>query len=167
MERRSLTRWPCTIARAADQLADPWTVLILRDVFLGRRRFADFAESLPIAPNMLTRRLQRLTALGLLEARAYSRRPPRSEYALTPKGNETLPVLLALATWGARWASPQGAPLVLVDAASRKPVRAVMVDERSGKKLVPGSVGVLPGPGASSALRKGLKRPAVFTGRPS
>jgi DNA-binding HxlR family transcriptional regulator len=138
-------------------------VLILRDVFLGCRRFGDFAESIPIAPNMLTRRLQKLVTLGLLESREYQKKPRRLEYLLTPKGRETLPVLLALATWGARWASPHGAPLVLVDAESRKQLQPVIVDARTGRRIIEGNVGVLPGPGASAAARRGFTRPAVFS----
>jgi DNA-binding HxlR family transcriptional regulator len=162
MRRLSLSRRPCTIARSADQLGDAWSLLVLRDVFLGVRRFADLQERLGIATNSLASRLSALKRHGLLEARPYSRKPPRWEYELTEKGRDALPVLLAMAAWGARWLSPAGAPLVLVDPKSRREVEPVVVDRRSGKPLRAGSVAVLPGPGAPKSLKKQLVTPLVF-----
>lgn len=162
MRRLSLSRRPCTIARSADQLGDAWSLMILRDVFLGARRFAELEDRLGIATNSLASRIATLTRHGLLEARLYSRKPKRWEYGLTEKGRDALPVLLALSAWGARWLSPTGAPLVLVDPRTRRRVEPVLVDRRTGKQLVAGRVGVLPGPGAPRSLKKQLVSPLVF-----
>lgn len=163
MERTSLSRRPCPIARAADQLGDAWSLLVLRDVFLGAHRFAQLQEGLGIAPNILTRRLARLTRHGLLKATAYSRRPLRRAYALTPKGEATLPVLLTLAAWGNAWLAPRGAPLVTIDARSGRAVEPLLVDRRTGRPLVGGGVAVKAGPGAPRSLSASLRAPRVFT----
>lgn len=162
MRRRSLAQWPCPIARAADQLGDTWTLVILRDVSLGKRRFVELQQALPIAPNMLTRRLSALVEHGLVEAQRYSASPNRFEYHLTEKGADALPVLLTLAAWGNRWLAPKGAPLTIVDGSTQRVVDPVVVDARTGKRLVAGKVGVKAGPGAPKSIRNELHEPVVF-----
>jgi DNA-binding HxlR family transcriptional regulator len=76
--------------------------MIMRDAHANLRRFDEFRKDLGIAPTMLTSRLASLTEEGLLEKRRYSERPPRDEYLLTPAGDDLLPVLFALAAWGAK-----------------------------------------------------------------
>lgn len=163
MRRRSLAQLPCPIARGADQLGDTWTLVLLREVWLGKHRFAEFQRALPIAPNMLTRRLADLRRHGLLEARKAAR---HSEYHLTPKGEDTLPVLLSLATWANRWLSPRGEVLTIVDGRSQKRLEPVVVDARSGRRLVAGQVGVMAGPGAPKAVRTKLNTPVLFKPAP-
>lgn len=102
MQRTSFAAMECPIARAVDALGEWWSLLILRDAFLGRARFDEFQASLGIAPNMLARRLKQLVAAGLLERRPYAQRPLRHEYRLTPLGQDTFPVLVALGAWGSR-----------------------------------------------------------------
>jgi Predicted transcriptional regulators len=84
MQRKSLTRDECPIARSLDRVGEWWSILIMRDALQGLRRFDEFSRSLGIAPNMLTRRLTALVEAGMLERRAYSERPPRYEYVPTP-----------------------------------------------------------------------------------
>ena len=83
MERKSFGAMTCPIARSLERVGEWWSILILRDAFAGLTRFDEFHESLGIAPNMLTRRLNALVEAGLLERRRYSERPPREEYLLT------------------------------------------------------------------------------------
>ena len=90
----------CPIARSLLCVGDSWSVLIMRDAFMGLTRFDQFRKSLGIAPTMLTSRLAALTEEGLLEKRRYLERPPRDEYVLTPAGQDFLPVLIMLGTWG-------------------------------------------------------------------
>ncbi len=165
MERTSLARRPCSIARALDQLGDGWSLLILRDVFLGAHRFGELQERLGIAPNILTRRLALLTRRGLLERRTYSFKPLRHEYVLTEKGEDVLPVLLVLGAWGSRWLAPDGAAQRMVDTDSRKAVDPIVIDRRTGKRLRAGDVAVVAGPGASKVLRAQLRQPRVFEAR--
>jgi DNA-binding HxlR family transcriptional regulator len=92
----------CPVARTLDIIGDRWTVLILRDLFLNRRRrFQDFQDSLTgIAPNTLSDRLKVLEAEGIVSRAPYDEHPPRFEYLLTEKGRTLGPVMKALREWG-------------------------------------------------------------------
>lgn len=94
---------PCNIANTLDIIGDRWTLLIIRDLLLSRRRFNDLKGSLEgISPNILSDRLQSLEKSGIITSRLYSQHPPRYEYKLTPKGYELKHVLAAIAIWGNR-----------------------------------------------------------------
>jgi DNA-binding HxlR family transcriptional regulator len=95
------------MARGLDVLGDPWTILVLREVFFGNGRFDAMKARLEVADSVLTKRLAGLVESGLLTKRAYddgSR--TRSEYVLTPKGEEALPVLNAVAIWAEKHLPP-------------------------------------------------------------
>jgi len=98
--RRTYEDQDCSIARALETIGERWTLLILRDAFLGTRRFDDFQKSLGIARNVLTVRLKSLVDAGLLERRRYQERPERYEYRLTEKGIDLWPVLFTLMKFG-------------------------------------------------------------------
>jgi DNA-binding HxlR family transcriptional regulator len=102
MRRKSFAEDCCPVARTLDRVGDPWSMLILRDAGFGAMRFDQFQESLGIAPNMLSRRLESLVDAGLLERRVYSERPLRHEYVLTARGVDFLPVLQAFKAFGER-----------------------------------------------------------------
>ena len=102
----------CSIARTLEVLGDRWTLLVIRDAFLGVHRFDDFQRDLGIARNVLSDRLQTLVDHGILERRQYAERPPRWEYRLTEKGLDLYPVIVGLLRWGDKWASDD-APVVL------------------------------------------------------
>lgn len=103
MARRSFAHLQCSVANTVELLGDAWSVLILRDAFLGVRRFDAFVESLGIARNTLTDRLDRLVEIGLLEAVPYQERPLRYEYRLTEMGKDLFDVMMALYSYGERW----------------------------------------------------------------
>jgi len=98
------------------QVGDRWTFLLLREAFFGARRFTDFQRNLGLARNLLTVRLGRLVANGVLERRQYQTRPDRYEYRLTDKGLDMYGVIVAIMRWGDRWLS-DGPPLRLSHAA--------------------------------------------------
>src|ERR1700710_684996 len=105
----------CSVARPLAFLGERWSLLVLRDLFLGRRRFDEFQESLGIATNVLSARLATLAEEGIVDRRRYSEHPERFEYVLTEKGRDLQPVILALVAWGDRYTSgPAGAPLETV-----------------------------------------------------
>ena len=104
----------CSIARTLELVGERWTTLILRDVFLGVRRFEELQGDLGVARNVLAARLERLLAAGVLEKVPYQSRPLRHEYRLTEKGLDLWPVLFELMRWGDRHASSPGGPPVLV-----------------------------------------------------
>ncbi len=91
----------CPIARTLDIIGDRWTMLLLRDLFLGRRRFNQFLRSSPgLPPKLLSERLKRLEEHQLIERSVYSEHPLRAEYCLTDKGRSLVPVLRAIGQWG-------------------------------------------------------------------
>ena len=92
----------CSVAATLEVVGDPWTLLILRDAFLGVRRFEQWQEGLGVARNVLAARLKALVGHGVLEKRAYSSHPPRYEYCLTAKGGDLFDVLMTMAAWGDR-----------------------------------------------------------------
>ena len=93
----------CPIARSLAVLGDRWTMLIIRELFLGTRRFDAFQVQTRISPHLLSVRLRRLEDDGVIERRRYQVRPARYEYRLTAKGKDLLGVVLALRAWGLRW----------------------------------------------------------------
>jgi DNA-binding HxlR family transcriptional regulator len=104
----------CSIARALEVIGQRWSVLIIRDVYLGRHRFDELCTGTAITRSMLTARLAHLVDEGVLERRRYQSRPERFEYHLTEKGRALLPVLTHLMLWGDRYyGEPGGPPLVL------------------------------------------------------
>jgi len=104
----------CSVARTLEVVGERWTLLILRDAFLGVRRFDDFQRSLGVARNVLTTRLQRLVDAGLLERRRYQERPERFEYRLTEMGLDLWPSIVALMRFGDRHlAGDDGPPMSL------------------------------------------------------
>jgi DNA-binding HxlR family transcriptional regulator len=92
-----------TIATVADLVGDKWSMLVVRDVFRGVRRFDDLCADLGMSRAVLTGRLKKLVAAGVLTKVPYHERPVRHEYRLTPMGLELSPMLVALLRWGDRW----------------------------------------------------------------
>jgi len=103
VKRTRFDDWPCPIARATDLIGDWWTPLVLRDLFLGNRRFDALQESLGIPRAVLAQRLDRLVTEGMVRKVAYEERPPRYEYRLTDKGRDLQPIALAIKAWGDRY----------------------------------------------------------------
>ncbi|GGT18976.1 winged helix-turn-helix transcriptional regulator [Nonomuraea spiralis] len=102
----------CSAARALEVIGERWSLLIVRDVlFAGATRFADF-QRLGIATNILAKRLDSLVEAGILERRPGKEQPDRSRYAVTRKGLDLAPVIIALTQWGDQWAAPDGPPIL-------------------------------------------------------
>lgn len=106
MPRKSLSHLECSVANTVEVVNNFWTVLILRDAFLGIRRFDQFVESLGIARNTLTSRLEQLIGAGMLQAEPYQDNPIRYEYRLTEKGKDLFDVLMTLWAYGEKWDPP-------------------------------------------------------------
>jgi DNA-binding HxlR family transcriptional regulator len=138
MRRTSFAGDACPVARAVDVVGDWWSLLIVRDAFLGPRRFGEFERGLGVAKNILTDRLRKLAAAGVLEAVPAADGSAYKEYALTEKGRGLLPVVVALG----QWAACDGAGFELVDRRG-KPAR---LEFRSvdGRRLAPDEVRLVP-----------------------
>lgn len=149
MQRTDYGQMACSIARTVDVMGEPWTPLILRDVFVGIQRFDALQADLGISRKVLSERLAGLVSQGALRREQYQDRPPRHEYVLTEKGRELVDVLLVMVAWGDRWTAGAAGPPVLFRhrgcgeishvelncSACDRPMRATDID-------------VLPGPGA-------------------
>ena len=113
MKWDDLGQQPCSIARSLAVIGDRWTLMILRDCFLGVRRFETFQARLGISRTIVTDRLRVLVEEGVLRREAYQRNPPRHEYRLTQKGLDLHPVILAIARFGdEHYADEAGAPVI-------------------------------------------------------
>ena len=115
----------CGVARTLEVVGERWTLLIVRDAFLGRRRFEEFQESLGIARNVLTDRLNRLVEEGIFDRVRYNERPERYEYRLTAKGRELIVALTALREWGEKHGGAK--KRTLRRRADKRPVVAALV----------------------------------------
>ena len=151
MLKRTYEDQNCSIARTLELVGERWTLLIVRDAVLGLRRFDEFQQSLGVARNVLTERLNWLVAEGILEREAYSERPPRFEYRLTEKGRELVLPLIALMQWGDRHLSEKP-PRVAHRRSDRSKIRAALVAQ-DGAVVSPTEVEVVAGPGLSAAQR--------------
>jgi DNA-binding HxlR family transcriptional regulator len=148
----------CSIAKPLAFLGERWTVLVLRDLLLGRRRFDEFQASLGVATNVLSRRLTTLTEEGIVERRRYSEHPERFEYILTEKGRELQPVLFALLAWGDKYTAEKGPPLEIVH--KDHAFHAVQVCSECGEPIDTHNVHSRPGPGANAEQRRANGRRA-------
>lgn len=153
MHRKSLATTSCPIARSLERVGEWWSILILRDVLRGLRRFDELQKSLDIAPNMLTRRLSSLVDAGLLERRLYSERPPRHEYLPTELALDFRPVLWMLIAWGNRHFFPEGPAVVLIDKHTGARAEPMLVDALTGRPMTAADFGSAPGPAADEPTR--------------
>ena len=136
MPRQSFADLDCSVAQAAQQVGDKWTLVILRDAFNGITRFDQFARHLGVASNVLASRLQALVEAGILYRRAVASDGRAADYKLTPKGFELFPLIVLLQQWGDRWMpKPQGQRLAVVDRQTQRPVRPVQVLGADGQAL--------------------------------
>ena len=111
---RDFPRDACAVASTLEAIGERWTMHVLREAFLGVRRFDDFQRNIGVARNILSDRLGKLVASGILRRERYSEHPPRHEYRLTRKGVDLAPILIELMKWGNRWTpNPDGPAVVL------------------------------------------------------
>ena len=142
----------CSVAQCLEVIGEWWTMLILRDVFLGVTRFDEFQQRLGISRNVLNQRLTHLVEHGVLEKVAYSERPPRYDYRLTEKGRDLWPVLTTMRQWGDKHAAPDGPPLRLRHAACGRMTHAVLHCDKCGEPLDSRHVRAQAGPGDRDAV---------------
>ncbi|MEM8811684.1 MAG: helix-turn-helix domain-containing protein [Pseudomonadota bacterium] len=148
MKLKSFNDMNCSLAKALDVIGERWTLLILRDVFHGIRRFDDLQKDLGIARNILTLRLKRLVDEGILEKRP--RDTNHFDYWLTDKGLNLHTVLLSITHWGDRhMGDPRGERIVFIERSTGDPIASMTARSRDGRILSPRDVTARPGPGAT------------------
>ncbi|MDX1735496.1 MAG: helix-turn-helix domain-containing protein [Halioglobus sp.] len=138
MKWHELAQQQCSVARSLAVIGDRWTLMILRDLFLGARRFETLRDSLGISRTILTERLNLLESEGVIRRHAYQERPLRHEYHLTGKGVDLYPVLLTIVGWGDKYyAGEDGPPIVQHHKACGHDFHAVLTCSECGEAVSP------------------------------
>ncbi|MEU7916049.1 winged helix-turn-helix transcriptional regulator [Microbispora bryophytorum] len=149
MQRTRFGEMACSIARTLDVIGEPWSPLILRDVWAGVRRFDHIQADLGISRKVLTERLTHLVEQGVLERLPYDGRP-RYEYHLTAKGTDLVEMLMVMARWGDRWLAGEAGPPVLYRHHACGQIGQVEPRcSHCGEPMHADDVDLLPGPGAA------------------
>jgi DNA-binding HxlR family transcriptional regulator len=151
MELKSFADMDCSIAQCVEVVGDRWSMLILRDCFLGVTRFDEFQRRLGISRNILQQRLVKLVDAGVLNRIPYSEHPARYDYRLTERGQDLWPVMAAMRQWGDRHAAPNGPPVEIFHKGCQSSTHLDFVCGSCGEKLHPGNVTAQPGRGRSGA----------------
>jgi DNA-binding HxlR family transcriptional regulator len=147
VERKSFAEMDCSVAQCLEVVGEWWSMLIVRDAFLGVSRFDQFQARLGISRNILQQRLARLVDAGVLVRVPYSEHPPRYDYRLTDKGRDLWPVITAMRQWGDRHAAPEGPPVQVVHKACGHVADAVLVCSSCGEAVGARDVRAVAGPG--------------------
>ena len=164
MQRVSFEEMNCSVAQCLEVVGEWWSLLILRDCFMGVRRFDDFQRRLGISRNILNQRLTSLVDHGVLDRVPYQERPTRHEYRLTDKGRDLWAVVTAMREWGDRWAAPDGAPVEIVHRSAGTSPTSSPCARHCGERIdlhsvAPRSDGAAPagfaGPGSTPTARAG------------
>lgn len=146
----------CSVARSLSVVGERWTLLILRDAFLGTRRFDEFQAQLGATSHVLADRLRKLVEHGVLERVPYQERPRRYEYRLTEKGVDLYPVIAALLRWGDRWMDQgAGPPVRLGHRTCGHTMTPMLACSECGEELRPSDLTLRSGP----ALRRANDSP--------
>ncbi len=147
MQRTNFGEMACSIARTMDVIGEPWSPLILRNVYVGINRFDQIQQQLGISRKVLAERLRHLTGRQVLERHEYA--PNRHEYALTERGLELVDVLMVMVRWGDRWlAGEAGPPVLYRHHACGATSHVDLVCAACGAPMGATDIDVLPGPGA-------------------
>ena len=154
VKRTSFEAAECPIARSLDAIGDWWSLLIIRDAFLGKSRFGEFQKSLGVAKNILSTRLHALVDDGILTTVPASDGSAYQDYVLTAKGRGVFPVLVALRQWSEEFsASPETITTLLVDRAKGRPVRKLELRAQDGRLLDGSDTMLKPSPAAKRRRR--------------
>jgi DNA-binding HxlR family transcriptional regulator len=152
MERKSFATMDCSVAQCLEVIGEWWSMLIVRDAFMGVTRFEDFQGRLGISRNILRERLNSLMDAGVMVRVPYSEHPPRYDYRLTQKGRDLWPVLTAMRQWGDAYAAPSGPPIELVHKDCGEATHAELSCAWCGERLTYKNVRAVPGPGRDGQL---------------
>ena len=147
-----------SVGHILDIIGEGWSILIIREAFLGTRRFEEFQGRLGIARNILTSRLKKLCANRILDRVPVKEGAKRHEYVLTRKGKDMMPLLVALTQWGDKWVFGENNEHVLfLDRDRGQPISPVQVYSARGEVLRPRDIMISAGPGATPEARERIK----------
>ena len=156
MQWRCVKDTRCSIARTLSVVGERWTMLILREAFLGRHRFDEFQAGTGIARNILSTRLQALVANGIFERKQGAGAERHVEYRLTKKGQDLYPIMLALMKWGDSWmVDEEGPPMTLMHRECGHKTAPTLVCSHCGEAIDPRAMQVIATPAsATTSIRE-------------
>jgi DNA-binding HxlR family transcriptional regulator len=170
MKRSSFESMNCSLARSLEIVGEWWTLLIIREAMWGTTRFEVFHTRLGIARNILTTRLAKLEAFGILDRTASAQSARVHDYVLTEKGWGLFATVVALMQWGDHWIhTAQGPPIEFFDSADGKRIQPIAVRNVHGRTLSPAEVDIRSGRGAVASTvqrARDAKKAAAKRGAP-
>jgi DNA-binding HxlR family transcriptional regulator len=147
MRWQQIETMTCSVARTLSVVGDRWTMLIIRDLFLGVRRFDAIQQDLRLTPHRLSDRLRKLVRDGILRRVEYEKRPHRFEYRLTEKGLDLYPLMATMTGWGDRWMTGRaGVPVELVHQPCGHSIRPELICPCCKSKIDAREMRARPGP---------------------
>lgn len=155
VKRSRIANRECSVVRAMEAVGDRWSILLLREAYYGVKRFDEFQYYIGIAPNILSARLKKLVAAGVMTRVPLAEHAGRYEYVLTERGRDFFPTYLALKKWGDDWlAEPTGPQVVFHDRSSGQEIEYPQLLTASGKPLNLEDIAIVAGSGAVPFNRK-------------
>lgn len=148
----------CSIAGTLDVIGDRWTMLLLRDLFIGLKRHDEFRNSTGIPPTTLSNRLKNMEVDGLISRSRYQHSPDRFEYHLTKKARELWPIMLAMTKWGDKHniVSRNGPPMKIIHRETGNDANLMVVDSKTNEQVNPKDLIIVEGVGANKNVRDRL-----------
>ena len=160
MRWKQIDTMTCSVARTLSVVGDRWTMLILRDIFLGIRRFDAIQQDLRLTPHRLSDRLRKLVRDGILRRVVYEKRPRRFEYQLTEKGFDLYPLMATMIEWGDRWmAGREGVPVELVHRPCGHTIKPELICPDCKSKIEAREMSARPGPALKGRAMPGRDTP--------
>jgi len=145
---------PCSVARTLSIIGDRWTLLVIRDCFLGTRCFEDFQKQLKVTRHLLSDRLRKLVDRGILEKVTYTEHSRRFEYRLTEKGVDLFPIIMAIVRWGDQWMAEEGAPPIEYEHVNcGKKMKAVLCCSECHEEIQAKKIRPMIGPGLQHFMK--------------
>ncbi|MFD2231240.1 winged helix-turn-helix transcriptional regulator [Alkalimarinus sediminis] len=160
MKWDDIQEMPCSVARALSIVGDRWTLLILRDCFMGTKRFDTFQKQIGLSRHRLTDRLNKLVEHKILNKTPYQEKPLRHEYQLTKKGVDLYPILMTLAKWGDTWmADEAGSPIEYLHTPCGHITSVQLCCSVCGDAIKPNEIKPKAGPGLKAYATKAKSQP--------
>jgi len=166
MTRHNVFESNCPIAHVTEIIGEGWTLMVLREAFLGTRHFNDFERELGIARNILSDRLKKLVEAGLMRRQASATDRRAVEYRLSEAGRALFPVLVGLTQWASEHLCDGEQSIRFIDRETGQDIAALAVQSADGRRLALPDITMVAGPDADEALNQRFRAAATATDTP-
>lgn len=157
MSRTNVFDTNCPVARVTELIGEPWTLMVLREAFLGTRHFNAFERELGIARNILADRLKKLVEAGLMDRQPSATDRRAVEYRLSPAGRALFPVLIGLTQWASEHLCKGEHAIRFIERETGQDIAPLAVQSQNGRPLELKDIDMIAGPDADQALDKRFK----------